>query len=94
MAARNGQADAFAARPLLKDQRTKFRLGPRSENDPVADMRRFSIELGVLRAAGAKLSDGLAYTSAARSSRVLPADGRQLSSERRLSEKQAVTVFA
>src|SRR5450432_306475 len=48
MAARNGQADAFAARPLLKDQRTKFRLGPRSENDPVADMRRFSIELGVL----------------------------------------------
>src|SRR5216684_3877815 len=34
MAARNGQADAFAARPLLKDQRTKFRLGPRSENDP------------------------------------------------------------
>jgi hypothetical protein len=29
--ARNGQADAFAARPPLKDQRTKFRLGPRSE---------------------------------------------------------------
>src|SRR5580693_836677 len=35
MAARNGQADAFAARPLLKDQRTKFRLGPRSENGRV-----------------------------------------------------------
>jgi hypothetical protein len=33
MAARSGQADAFAARPLLKDQRTKLRLGPRSEND-------------------------------------------------------------
>src|ERR1700675_291071 len=40
MAARNGQADAFAARPLLKDQRTKFRLGPRSENDPVRTSAR------------------------------------------------------
>jgi hypothetical protein len=34
MAARNGRADAFAARLLLKDQRTKFRPGPRSEHDP------------------------------------------------------------
>jgi hypothetical protein len=27
--ARNGQVDALAACPLLKDQRTKFRSGPR-----------------------------------------------------------------
>src|SRR5450631_1498650 len=40
MAARNGQADAFATRPLLKDQRTKFRLGPRSENDPTRTFRQ------------------------------------------------------
>jgi hypothetical protein len=39
MAARNGQAYAFAARPLLKDQRTKFRLGPRSENDTKATIK-------------------------------------------------------